>query len=414
MNPNNHTQYAGHYQKVRRYRRARRFYSVIELTLISAVLVVLLVTGLTFELERMAYELAKTFAMRIMIYFCLIMIILEVITLPLAVISGYRIEKRAGLLNQSFGDWFKDLAKSQLIGLVLGIIAVETLYLCLHLAGAWWWLPAGMVFALFFVVLAHIYPVLIMPIFFKFRRLPENTLTRRLYELGQRAGLDLIGIYEWGLAEKNRRANAALIGWGSTRRILLTDSLLFHFTPLEVEVMVAHELGHHRLNHLRWLLLFQCGVVFLAFGLADVIFRAVGPFHGLTRLSDPSGMPLMGLTFLLVSFLTLPFIHLISRSMEKQADQFALALTGLIGPFISAIERLCYLNLSEMNPPRWIEVLLYSHPAPDRRIQTAKEFMRRYMIRPEDVEAVNKRLDLLMKQTRSTEQRQRGKNHAVH
>jgi STE24 endopeptidase len=414
MNPNSDVHSVTQNIKVIRYHRAKRILSLVELSLVTAYLIILLLTGLTFELDRFALAVGGGSATRVFIYFVVVMAILEVLTLPVTIISSFWIEKRFGLLNQSWKAWLVDLAKSQLIGLIFGVIAIETLYLSLRLAGGWWWLPAGAVFSIFFVFLAQLYPILILPIFYNFRKLPENTLSTRLNELCRRAGLTVMGIYEWGLAEKTRRANAALTGWGPTRRVVLADSLLFHFTPLEIEVIVAHELGHHRLNHLRWLLLFQCGVVFMAFGLADVIFRTVGPLCGLTSLSEPSGMPLMGLTFISVSLATLPFINLVNRSMEKQADQFALALTGLIGPFISAIERLTYLNLAEMNPPRWIEVLLYSHPAPIRRIQTAKEFMHRYMIRPEDVDAINKRLNLIVEQTRSAEQRQRGKNNAVH
>ncbi len=365
-------------EKARSYNRLKRLLYLSELGLGAVYLLALLIYGWSWDLRDLAMQVGGGPVVWVLVYFVLLAIVFEILTLPLSIISGYYLEKYYGLLNQSAYAWTKDLIKSQLVGLFLGAAAIEILYLFLRWAGQWWWLPAGAAFALFFILLAQLTPVVILPIFFKFKRLPDNEFTRRLLGLCTRAEASVLGIYEWGLSTKTRRANAALVGWGPTRRVVLSDSLLSSFTPSEIEVVLAHELGHFRLNHLRWLLVIQILITFLAFILADLIFHWLGPFVGLTHLDDVAGLPLMILIFMAVSLVTLPAVNLVSRLMEKQADLFALTMTELTGSFISAMERLTIMNLGEMDPHPLIELLFHSHPSPVKRIQAAKEFRRNH------------------------------------
>ena len=226
---------------------------------------------------------------------------------------------------------------------------------------------------------------MILPVFFKFTRLPDSDLTRKLEDLCRRAGAGVKGIYEWGLAARTRRANAALVGWGATRRVVLSDTLLDKFTPSEVEVILAHELGHHRLGHQRALLLTQTALTFVAFLLADIVFGLVGTYFELSGPGDLAGMPLLVLTFMGVGLAALPLSNYISRSLEKQADFFALGLTGLVGSFISAMERLAVLNLAETDPHPLVEWLFYSHPSTSKRIDAAKDFLHRHMVNTDEV-----------------------------
>ncbi|MEW5725314.1 MAG: M48 family metallopeptidase [Thermodesulfobacteriota bacterium] len=361
-------------EKAAAYQKTKRRLALVEFGLLSAYLVAALAWGWTFFLRDLAYRAGGGPAVWVLIYFLVGGVVFELATLPLTVFSGYVIERRYGLMRQSLRAWTWDLVKAQLVGLVLGLVAVETLYLLFRRAGAAWWLWAGVIFALFFVVLAQVTPVVILPLFFKFKKLPEGGLTDRLMLLCRRAGTPVLGVYEWGLAAKSARANAALVGWGPTRRVVLSDSLLERFTPSEVEVVLAHELGHHRKGHLWWLLALQTVLTFVAFYLAGRVFAALGPRLGLGHLADPTGLPLLVLTFLGLGLLTYPWLNAFSRRLERQADLYALELTGLTGSFISAMERLAAMNLVEIEPNRVIEFLFHSHPSPGRRIQAAKDF----------------------------------------
>ncbi|MFH1092300.1 MAG: M48 family metallopeptidase [Pseudomonadota bacterium] len=376
MNRTDHTTSDRYSEKAKDYHRHQRRAGFLAAFLTTAFLFLLLVSGWTFALGDLARQVPGGPAVWVLVYVSLAALILQVFTLPVRVYSGYVVEKKFGLLNQSLRAFWLDLVKARLVSLVLVLTAAETLYLMILLAGAWWWLPAAAVFAGFYVLLAYIAPVLLLPIFFKFKKLPDDEFARRLAALCRRAGLPVLGVYEWGLSTRTKKANAALAGWGPTRRVILSDTLLFRFTPLEIEVVVAHELGHHRLSHTRLLLFLQGYLTFLAFLLADLVYRLAGPKFGLLLISDLAGLPLLLLTFMAFSFLMLPLTNLVSRRLEQAADYFALHLTGLVGPFISALERLTALNLAEMNPHWLTEILFHSHPSPARRIQAAKDFNR--------------------------------------
>jgi len=362
--------------KAKIYNQIKRRLGYAEFVLGLGYVLVLLVSGWTFDLRNLSLKVGGGPVVWVVIYFVLALFLYELLTLPLGVLSGYFLERRFGLLNQSARAWAWDYLKAQGLSLVLGILSVEFLYFFLRWAGPWWWLPAGTAFALLFVILAQLTPVVILPLFFKFKPLPESDLTRRLAELCRRAGARVLGIYEWGLSAQTRRANAALVGWGATRRVVLSDTLLKNFTPSEIEIVLAHELGHFRLGHLSKLLLVQTGATFIAFAVAGLVFRGLGPWFGLTHIADPAGMPLLVLAFIGAGLAGLPVINMISRYLERQADYFALSLTGLIGSFISAMEHLAALNLAEMDPHPVIEFLFHGHPSPARRIQAAKNYMR--------------------------------------
>ncbi|MBU2551005.1 MAG: M48 family metalloprotease [Proteobacteria bacterium] len=363
-------------QKAALYNRLKRRFGLTEIGLAAAYLALLLVSGWTFDLRDLAMGFGGGPAVWVLVYFMAAAGLFELLSLPTNVLSGYFLEKRFGLLNQTFRAWAADWAKSQLVGFVLGLVALETLYLLFRLAGTWWWLPASLVFALFFVLLAQLAPVLILPLFFRFRKLPEGDLTRRLTDLCRRAGVEVIGVYEWGLTARTNRANAALLGWGSTRRVVLSDSLLVRFPPSEIEVVLAHELGHHHLGHMPKLIGLQIGLTVLAFVTADLIYRGLGQTLGLTGLNDLAGMPLLALGFMAVSLAAWPLVNAISRYMERQADYFALDLTGLSGSFIALMERLAVLNLAEFEPHPAVEALFHSHPAPAKRVRAAKDFLK--------------------------------------
>ena len=355
------------------YHRTKRRLGYIEYGL-GLVFLAYLLLGKTFGLRNFAMQFGGGPATWVLIYFVTAALVYEVITLPLNVLSGYFIEKKYGMLNQTPKSWALDLVKAQILSLVLGIIAVESIYLVIRLAGEWWWVAAGVVFALFFIVMAQLTPVLILPIFYKFKKISEGDLTRRLSGLCEKAGAQIMGVYEWDMSSKTDRANAAVVGWGRTRRVVLSDSLLERFTPSEIEVVLAHELGHHKLKHVPQLLIFQMAVTFIAFWAADLLFKAVGPPLGVDHIQNVAGMPLIFLTFALVGLVSVAPINMISRRMERQADRFAFALTDLTGSFVSAMERLAVMNLGEFEPHPAVEFLFHSHPSPAKRIKAAKEY----------------------------------------
>ena len=188
----------------------------------------------------------------------------------------------------------------------------------------------------FFVLLANLAPVLIFPIFFKVKPLENPSLTERLLELSRRAGTRVKGVFEWKLSEKTKKANAALMGLGNTRRIILSDTLLEPFQDVEVEAVLAHELGHHVHRHIFQSIAIQGAALFLGFYLIDRTLAWLTPHFGYHGAADFANLPLLALVTTALSLVLLPAVNSYSRAMERQADAYALRAIASREPFITA------------------------------------------------------------------------------
>jgi STE24 endopeptidase len=307
-------------------------------------------------------------------FVALLSLVHEVGSLPLGFYSGFTLERRYGLSTEPFAAWLADRAKSFGLGLALGGAAASLLYWLMRLSPDRWWLAAGATFALLIVGLTNLAPVLLLPMFYSVKPLDRERLRARLLELAQRAGARVLGAYEWGLAVKTRKANAALAGLGATRRILVSDTMLAEYSDDEIEVVLAHELAHHVHGDIWKGILFESGLTIAGFYLAFRVLRAFGGAAGLRDMADVAGLPLVLIAAGLVSLAVIPFAHAMSRAFERRADRFALDLTRNPAAFISAMRRLGAQNLAEERPSRIVRWLFYSHPPIRERIAVAESF----------------------------------------
>ena len=303
--------------------------------------------------------------------------LLKLAGMPFSILSR-RIEIQYGLNRQGWPGWLWDQAKGTLLGAALALAGVELVYWLLRAAPASWWLWAWAAFAFFGVALAQLAPVLLLPLFYKFRRLAaegkEAELVERLRRLSQRAGTRVRGVFEWKLGEKSAKANAALTGWGATRRVIISDTLLNSAAPDEIEAVFAHELGHHVRRHIWYGLAFQSALAFLGFWLADLALHFFAVRLHLAGITDVAGLPLLFLVASVLSVLLLPGANAFSRRMERQADDYALAAIGDAEPLVRGLEHLADQNLAERNPPRWKEFIFYSHPSIATRVARARRW----------------------------------------
>jgi STE24 endopeptidase len=357
--------------RARRYHRLQFWLGVVGLGAGVLYLVAMLVTGAGRAVDDVAARVSGALAWRVAVVALVLGAGERVLTFPLGWVRGWWLPRRYGLLHQPLAAWLGDRLKAALIGGVLGLVTLEVIYLLIA-ATPWWWLAAAAVLLAVQVLVAFVFPVWLVPLFYRLVPLADEGLRQRLLALARRAGVSVVGVWVADQSRKSRTANAALAGLGRTRRIILFDTLVDQFAPAEIEAVLAHELAHHVHRDIRRGLALQALLTLFALGVADVALRRGASPWGLDGPADPAGVPWLGLVMIAIGAVTAPLASAFSRRLERQADDFALATTGDLAGFVAAMERLASLNLAERRPHRLKEILLYSHPSIDRRIARAQ------------------------------------------
>jgi STE24 endopeptidase len=368
--------------KASRYHRLKRWSHVASLGWALILFVGLLWSGASAAMRDAAERGAASLlghggghaGAAVVFYVGFLLLLNEVGSLPLAFYSGFFLEHRYGLSNERAGRWLLDQVKSFALGFVLSSAAATIVYAAIRYWPHGWWLPAGLVLAAIVAGLTNIAPVLLLPIFYQVKPLNRESLRVRLVELADRAGASVLGAYEWGVAVKTRKANAALAGLGTTRRILVSDTMLAEYSDDEIEVVLAHEIGHHVHGDIWKGILFESALILAGLYVAARVLDGLAPALGFGGSADVGAMPLLVLATGAVSFVMLPLAHAMSRAFERSADRFALALTRNPAAFVSAMRRLAAQNLAEEQPSRLVQMLFYSHPPVRERIAAAQAF----------------------------------------
>ncbi len=358
-------------RKAKRYARMGRRLLLANLALGTAFILAMLF-GLSSWLKRWL-PISQPQAV-LALYFVAFFGAFKVLSAPLSYYRGYVLPHRFDLSVQSLGSWLADQAKGTALGLILGLMAMEAAYWLLSTFPSMWWLLAGLLYLLFSVILSNLAPILIIPLFFKFTPLKDEELVERLKRLAERAGTRVRGVFTLNLSTKTKTANAALIGLGNTRRIVLGDTLLKDYDADEIEAILAHELGHHVHRDIWWGIVVQSAIILVGLFLTNLLLRwGVGRF-GFAGLDDIAAFPLLAIGLGGWSVFTTPLANSYSRWRERMADGYSLRATAKPRAFISAMAKLANQNLAEVDPSPWVEFLLYDHPSIARRIRHAESF----------------------------------------
>ncbi len=360
--------------RARRYHRRKRVASLLDFFLGIGVLVALLFTGASHALRAWALGLAPNPVGALALYLLALTAIAQALSFPLDLYKGHLLEHRFGLSRQTCFSWLKDWLKALGLSFALGLAGAELIYFALRRYPETWWLMCAAAFVAFFILLTKLAPVLLFPLFFKFEPLADEELCQRLLRLSERVGARVRGVWLWKLSEKSRKANAALVGWGSTRRIILADTLLEKHSPEEIETILAHELGHHVHNDIGKGIALQTALTFAGFYLIHRALAAWSEPLGFHGPADFANLPLLLLISSAASLLVLPWSNAFSRWRERRADAFALRTTGNRDAFIGAMEKLATQNLAQRRPHPWIELIFHSHPSVEKRIAFAQSW----------------------------------------
>ena len=282
--------------------------------------------------------------------------------LPIGYVFGHRWELRWGFSTQSSRAWLTDRLKSLAVSLVL----TAPLLVGLVALGRWspgWWAPvAACLGALFVLFVSFLAPVVIEPIFSRFRPLDDETLADELRELADRAGAPVRDVLVADASRRTTKVNAYVSGVGKTRRVVLFDTLLGKSSTAETKLVVAHELGHRRARHV-----VKGTLLGMASTAAFVLFLWL-----VVGTPEPAEIPLILLLAGALQLLALPLGAVLSRRWERVADRFALELTGDAGVFEETFRTLALANLSDLDPPRALYYALFSHPTVPERIAFAR------------------------------------------
>lgn len=312
---------------------------------------------------------------RLVALFVVLTIAHMAISFPLSVYAGYALEHRYGLSRQTFGRWLARYAKRNGLALAFGLVLVPSLYAIIWWVGAWWWLAAAGAFFVVTVILGQLAPVLIVPLFYKVEPLENPELAERMQRLAAGTGLSIQGVYRLGLSEETVKANAMLAGMGRTRRVLMGDTLLDEFSPDEIEVIFAHEIGHHVFRHIRKMIVTGLLYSVIGFWVCNVVLLAWAQVHfGTTTAAElpPATLPLLMLVLTLFSTLLEPLQNAISRRYERQCDRYALERTGLRAAYTSAFRKLARINKDDPDPHPLEVFLFHSHPPISERLAMAE------------------------------------------
>jgi STE24 endopeptidase len=297
----------------------------------------------------------------------LVVAVPAVLGLPLAFWRGHLRERRWGFSTQSGWGWLADRLKSLAVTLVLTSGAV------LGLAGLAQWLPrawplvAAPAAAVLVLVVGFAAPLVLEPLFNRFSPLRDEELADRLRALARRAGVPVRDVLVADASRRTRKVNAYVSGLGATRRVVLFDTLLGEADPRQVELVVAHELGHRRARHVaKGTLIGMLGAV-----LVVIVLWALVSHPG-----DLRNAPLVLLVAEALELVGLPVAAAVSRRWEREADRFSLDVTRDPEAFETAHRELATANLSDLDPPRPVYALLFTHPTPPERIAAGRAWAR--------------------------------------
>ena len=358
-------------QEARRYRKFKRIASIFSLVLTIGLLLAVTLTPANTWLRDHAEGFTLNPSLGAVIVFIYLYIAFQLLTFLPHVYNSLFLERRAGTSVQLFGSWFEDWVKSLALGLTFGVAGAATVYGLIDAFPDTWWLIAGTVVTVFVVLLTNLAPVLLMPLFYRFEPLPEGPIRDRLLGLCDRVGVRTVRASVWNLSEKSTRSNAAVIGWGNTRRVIVSDTMLDTYEPDEIEAVLAHELGHHVSGDIRNAILVQMPITFFSFLAIHLLIGWLDDPIDLTGRGDLAGMPALALILIGMSLIVLPLINTYSRRREAAADRFALDTIDEPDSFIQAMEKLADQNLADRSPHRLMEIVFHSHPPIDKRIAAA-------------------------------------------
>lgn len=333
-----------------------------------------IVLGYSLRLEVYLRSYISSDYLVFLLFFIVIGAAGSIIFFPVNFYSGYILEHKYKLSNQNLFKYFFEKAKGLLVSAVIGLPILLLFFWVLREFGTNWWLPFAILMFLISVVLSQIFPVFILPIFYKIKPIENESLKSRISELAKNAGLKVENVYSFDMSKNTKKANAAFTGLGKTKRIILGDTLLEGYTEDEIETVIAHEVGHYKRKHISKNIIIGTLSSFVTlFFIAKLYETSIGWF-GFESITQIAALPLLTIWSVLIGLITTPLGNILSRKYEYEADRYAIDVTHKPDSFINTLEKLTDQNLGDKEPHPFVEWFFYSHPSINNRISAIRKF----------------------------------------
>ena len=299
-----------------------------------------------------------------------------ILNIPFNLYQTFSIERRFGFNNMGFRLWLWDLIKGLLVSAVFFSIMLFGAFGLVKSIPSWWWFPVWAFFFFFTLFVIYISPYILDPLFNKFTPIKDEDLAKDIITLLKKAGIEVSGVYTMDASKRSKHSNAYFTGLGKVKRIVVFDTLLESMSKEELLAVIAHEAGHCRKKHvLKNLILFEALSAigfYIAFMLlqSDILVRVFNLETGILQ-TDSFFAKLIVLSFIggIILWAMPLFFNAISRHFERQADDFALKLTGSGKPLADALVKLSVDNLANLYPQKLYAYFNYSHPPVLERIK---------------------------------------------
>ncbi len=308
------------------------------------------------------------------ILFCLsVAITFSLLSLPTGLYATFVIEEYFGFNKSTLKLYLADKLKGLLVSLVIGIPFLFVVFYLMGETGPYWWLWAFLFILAFQILMVILYPTLIAPLFNKFEPLKEGELRERILALAEKAGFKTSGIYTMDGSRRSAHSNAYFTGLGRAKRIVLFDTLLEQMTEEQGLAVLAHEIGHYKMKHVRKMLVIQGIFLFVGLYILSLLIGYEPLFWAFGLVpSSHTALVLLSLITGPLTFYLAPVMNLLSRKHEYEADRFAVRTLKDGKPIEEALFRLTVKNLSNLTPHPWYSAYHYSHPTTAERISAIR------------------------------------------
>ena len=295
--------------------------------------------------------------------------------IPGSYYSTFYIEERHGFNRQTRKGYVLDLLKGAVLGVVLGGLLLTVLLLIMMHAGRWWWVYGWMFVFGFSLLTMWIYPTLLAPLFNKFRPIEEGELRDGIFAMADKVGFKTAAIYIMDASKRSSHGNAYFTGVFGEKRIVLFDTLIKTLAQQEIIAVLAHEIGHYKLHHIRWQLVRSFIMTGIIFFLLDMFIAHESFYHAfsLAGISSYAALTVFFMWFGLVEFLLQPITSLISRRNEFAADAFARQAVGDSEQLANGLLKLRADSKSMPLSHPCFSAVYHSHPPIIERVRVLRE-----------------------------------------